>query len=576
MHLRPLRSLSALTIASALLLGLAPTAGAAGARDKDAQKLFDSAINEDYLNADFAKAEKKLKDAVAKCGGSGCSGELLGKIHIALGTVYGVGLSKLDEAKTEFVAALKADPKAVLDPSLTTPELTKAFDEAKKAGGSRPPPPSDDKPEPKPEKSAPSGDAGHTPPPESQVNTPLPIYVEPSDEVPLSKVTLRYKPFGAAQYKSVEMKKVGKGYAAEIPCEDVTTTGDLKYFFAFTGADGEAAGSLGSNKEPFKTTIKNELEGDAPKLPGKKPPEQCKEKGDCPPGLPGCDSGKSSSVKRGDKGWGSSCDATPECKEGLACLNGTCDEDKGGGGGDKGGDDGAKKRMNLIGVAAQFDLLNIASGQNVCNGSNAAYACFTPGTTNQFFGTPAQFANTDGITGGMDFAGARILVSYERQLIKKLGLTLGLHVGYAFGGPSAPTNINTTNPNIAQAKGFLPVHVEGRLSYYVLNSMMEDKKFRPYVFLNGGLAQVNAPVGVAVCDTTLGAGEKPTPGCPGTSIERQVNAYQITGLNFFGFGAGTTFGITPLFGIALELKFMFMVPTFGFVLAPSLGPVFNF
>ncbi len=188
MHLRPLRSLSALSLASALLLGLAPSAHA-GARDKEAQKLFDAAINEDYLNADFVKAEKKLTTAVTKCGASGCSPELLGKIHVALGTVFGVGLSKMDEAKGEFAAALKADPKAALDPSLTTPDLTRAFDEAKKAaGGSKPPPPPPDDeepaPPPKPRKPAPSADAGHTPPAESQVNTPLPIYVEPSDEVP--------------------------------------------------------------------------------------------------------------------------------------------------------------------------------------------------------------------------------------------------------------------------------------------------------------------------------------------------------------------------------------------------------
>ncbi len=110
--------------------------------------------------------------------------------------------------------------------------------------------------------------------------------------------------------------------------------------------------------------------------------------------------------------------------------------------------------------------------------------------------------------------------------------------------------------------------------------MMEDKKFRPYVFARRWSGQVNAAVAVAVCDTTLGAGEQATAGCPVVngkgSVERQVNAYQITGLNFFGFGGGTTFGITPLFGLALEVKFMFMVPTFGFVLAPTIGPVFNF
>ncbi len=61
-----------------------------------------------------------------------------------------------------------------------------------------------------------------------------------------------------------------------------------------------------------------------------------------------------------------------------------------------------------------------------------------------------------------------------------------------------------------------------------------------------------------------------------TTILRQVNAYQLTGLGFVDLGVGTTFGITPLFGIAAEVKLMFMVPTFGFVASPYLGPVFNF
>jgi hypothetical protein len=588
-HLRPLRSLSALTFASALFFGLAAPAAGAGAKDADAQKLFDSAINEDYLNAEFPKAEKKLKDALTKCG-SGCSPELLGKIHVALGTVYAIGLSKPDDAKTQFTAALKADPKATLDSSLSNPDLVKLFEEVKKSSGgsSSKPPPDTTKPEPT---KAASGDASHTPPAESQVNTPLPLYIEPSDEVPLSKVTLRYKPFGATQYKSAEMRKAGKGYAIEVPCEDVTTTGDVKYFFAFTGSDGEPAGNLGSNKEPFKTTIKNELEGDAPKLPGKKAPEQCKEKGDCPPGLPGCDSGKGAAAggKRGDKGWGSSCDQTPECKEGLACLNGTCEEDKGGGGGGT-PDDGKKKRMNLVGLGVQFDFLKLSSTSAACDGSNINYTCFTPGTSNQFFGNPVAFKTTDGISGGGAFAGARILVGYDRQLLRKIGLTVGARLGYAFGGPSAPTNldahgnppllVNGGEPLQNVALGFTKIHAEGRLSYFLFNSMMDDKKFRPYVFVGAGYGQVNASVPVAICDANATTAELSTlQNCatPGkTSVVRTENAYQVTGLGFAEFGAGTTFGLTPLFGIAAELKFMFMVPTFGVVIAPNIGPVFNF
>lgn len=592
MYLRTFRSLSAFTFASALFFGLLPSASAAGAKDKVAQKLYDAAINEDYLNADFAKAEQKLKDAVAKCG-SDCSGELVAKIHVALGTVYGVGLSKPDEAKAEFGAALAADPKAALDPSLTTPDLTKLFEEAKKGRAAPTAKPSEPEVKPSEPKKAPAGDATHTPAAEAQVNTPLPIYVEPSDEVPLSKVTLRYKPFGAAQYKSVEMKAMGKGYGVEIPCDDVNTTGDVKYFFVFTGADGEGAGGLGSIKEPFKTTIKNEIESDAPKLPGQRAPKQCKEKGDCPPGLPGCDSGK---VKHGDKGWGSSCDLPAECKEGLTCVNGTCDEDKGGGG-DKGGgegggvDESVKTRMNLVGLGVQLDILRLDSGSNVCSATATSppsnHVCIYPGTSTQLFYSPYAYPDTGGISGGTAFAGARILAAYDRQLLKKIPLTLGVRIGYAFGGPGKPSNVNGSGDPvdaqgkpiatyIAPANPFLPLHIEGRLAYYLLGSMMEPKKLRPYAFAGGGVGQVNGSVNVQICDLSPGMTGQACPPGTHTAVVDNVNVYQVTGLGFIDVGVGTTFGITPLFGLAAELKLMFMVPTFGFVVAPSLGPVLNF
>ncbi len=211
-----------------------------------------------------------------------------------------------------------------------------------------------------------------------------------------------------------------------------------------------------------------------------------------------------------------------------------------------------------------------------------------PGTSNQFFGTPVAFKNTDGISGGGAFAGARILVGYDRQLLKKVGLTLGLRIGYAFGGPSAPENlINGQPPPLVGggeppqnvALGFAKYHAEARLSYFIFNSMMEDKKLRPYVFVGGGAGQVNASVSVAICDSNITAADATLKTCqtPGVnSVVRSVNAYQVTGLGFAEFGAGTTFGITPLFGLAAELKFMFMVPTFGVVISPNIGPVFNF
>jgi hypothetical protein len=573
-HSRLLRALRAFALSSAALVGYAAPANA-GPKDREAEKLLKQAMDDDYLATDFAKAEAKLKSAVKACGSSGCSADLLGRVHVALGTVYGVGLSKSSDAKDEFVAALKADPNAALDKSLTTPELQRIYDEAKKgAGGGTPKPPP-----------SPSTDtSGYTPTPETPVNTPIPIYVEPDDAVPLSKVILRYKPFGATEFKAVELKKLGKGWGGLIPCEDATTTGDVKFFFAFTGTDGEAAGGLGSSKEPFKTTIKNEIDGAPPKLPGKKAPEVCKAKEDCPPGLEGCPDAKGG--KHGDKGWGASCDKSEECKEGLACVNGTCEESKGGGDDGK-PEDTTKKRMNLIGLGVQFDFMHLGSTNTACDGTDNAYVCYLPNSNNQFYGLPVDgFKSTNGISGGGAFAGVRILVGYDRQLSRNVPVSLGVRIGYAFGGPKSPDNAtqflaNGGVPPQPIAKGFLPFHGEARFSYHFLGSMMDDKKFRPYVFAGGGVGDVNASVGVAVCDRNetnpYDPDSKTNCGVPGVSaVLRQVNAYQLSGQGFVDLGLGTTFGITPLFGVYAEVKMMFMLPTFAFVASPSLGPVFNF
>jgi len=348
----------------------------------------------------------------------------------------------------------------------------------------------------------------------------------------------------------------------------------VKYFFAFTGSDGEPAGGMGSSKEPFRTTIKNEIDGEAPKLPGKKPPKQCKAKEDCPPGLPGCED-KRGGGKRGDKGWGSSCDQTAECKQGLMCLNGACEEDKGGGGGG-GKEDPKKKRMNLVSVGAQIDLLLIKGAESVCSlDSEAAssYACFVPGTSHQFFGEPMAVGQTNGIQGGFGYGDVRIIAGYDRQISRNIGFSVGARVGFAIGGSPTPDNVPA---NLNGALGFLPLHAEVRASYHFLGSMMDDKKFRPYVFISPiGFAQVNASVPVSVCDTDVGAGETVSAGCKG-GVLRQLNAYQITGRNFSGLGVGTTFGITPLFGLFVEAKVMFLWPTFGVSISPTIGPVFSF
>jgi hypothetical protein len=609
---RSLRSLAALVLASASVLAFSSPADAAGEKDKEALKLHDQAMDEDYLAVEFGKAEKKLKDALKKCGADGCTPKVLGKLHVAMGTVHGAN-NKLDLAQESFITALKADPTATLNESFTTPELAKAFEAARKkagvtakpAGGDKPagtgdkpagtgdkPPPNTGDTETGPKK--PAGDLTHAPPAEQVVNTPVPIYIEIPEEVGAVKATLRYKPFGGNKWKTLEMPRAGNGYGAEIPCEDVTTTGDIKYFIIAKDDAGDPVGTAGSMKEPYKVAIRNEIEDEPKPLPGKKAPEECKAKEDCPPGLPGCPGGPAGGGARGDKGWGSTCEQSAECKEGLVCLNGTCEEDASGGG--TGSSKPSTGKKNIVGAWGQLDLLLISGGENVCSGSDqpSSYVCFKSGQDEQFYGLPTDQRGTNGIQGGFGVGGARALLSYDRDIVNIAGmmnLVVGARVGFAFGGsPSSATAPFQYDASVVdgdgerirskhvQANPFLPLHLEARAALFFGANAFEMGKLRPFAFLGGGLAQVNASVPVTVCDRVDEEGDLVTEsgGNCKEGEPRKLDAYQITGLNFIGLGGGLNYGIMPNFGVTFELKVMLMMPTFGVVFAPTLGPVFAF
>ena len=115
----------------------------------------------------------------------------------------------------------------------------------------------------------------HRLPSEQQVNTPVPLYFEPPAGVVLQRATVRYKPFGASKYKTAVMRKLKGGFGVEVPCTEVTTTGDLKYYIEIIDEQGRPLDSIGSETAPLRVHIKNNIEGGPPSFPGYKPPGQC-------------------------------------------------------------------------------------------------------------------------------------------------------------------------------------------------------------------------------------------------------------------------------------------------------------
>ncbi|HEX3854315.1 MAG TPA: hypothetical protein VHW01_25300 [Polyangiaceae bacterium] len=126
---------------------LCPGLALAGPKDSAATKLDNRAMQTDYLATDFKKAEEKLKKALAACGKSACSSELVAQLHRDLATVYIAGTKQVPKGKSELKLALAADPDLQLDKDLTTPELRKAFLAAgghvKEAQEDKPPPDED-------------------------------------------------------------------------------------------------------------------------------------------------------------------------------------------------------------------------------------------------------------------------------------------------------------------------------------------------------------------------------------------------------------------------------------------------
>jgi len=109
------------------LLLLAPNVAQAATKDKAARLLQTEAMQTDYAETNFKKAEQKLKKALNQCGASACSSPVVAELHRDLATVYIVGLKQNAKGKTELKQALKANPDLELNEDFATPELRKLF-----------------------------------------------------------------------------------------------------------------------------------------------------------------------------------------------------------------------------------------------------------------------------------------------------------------------------------------------------------------------------------------------------------------------------------------------------------------
>ena len=301
--------------ASVFFLGLGTNLASAATIDERASQKIDQAINVHYLETNFDKAEGVLLGIVKACEGQ-CGGSTIARSWMYVGIVRGAGRSNYSGAKQAFIEAFKHDPNVQLDRDLVTPEVEKAWNDAKGHA---------------PVVAAPvveevdlSGPPEAVLPPlacswtatETQSRRPLPM-VCTSDNEDISKLSIRYREFGTTVWKSVEMTAKDKEYQGTIPCDATLLEGTLR-FYVEASDDSEAISRFGSQSAPKEIAVLDASTAAPAKFPGLAAPPRC--------GTDGKPEEAASMMSNGgSRPWGAVCEIDNECEGGLVCLNEICE-----------------------------------------------------------------------------------------------------------------------------------------------------------------------------------------------------------------------------------------------------------
>lgn len=303
-----------------------------------------------YNNLEIEQSMELLQQALEAANRGGVSGSPLARTYVNLGVVAIGGFSDNGQGLSYFVQALQADSSVQLDPLTSTPDIQSVFQLAQRRagggnnnngnntnnggnntnnGGNLPP-----------------GTIPHTPAREQLTQTALPIFIAAPDDAPVGAVYVYYKAPGMRDFRRLEMRRMTGGFGLELPCQEVMAP-RIQYYIVAFDSDENPIGFSGSEQEPVAVPIVSSRNEPPPALPGAPPPEQCTET-ECPPGMPGCNSGG------GSAGLGDTCRDTSECRGGLTCEDNFCVAGEGGGGGGGGGGGVDDNDMPRVFIRAGF------------------------------------------------------------------------------------------------------------------------------------------------------------------------------------------------------------------------------
>lgn len=228
-------------------------------------------------------------------------------------------------------------------------------------------------------------------------------------------------------------------------------------------------------------------------------------------------------------------------------------------------------RRNWITLSFSPDL-SIVSGDDVCTQESqktAHYYCARQDQVrSHYVGTPT-LGNGDNVNGGIALSTLRLTLGYERLIGDHV--TLGARVGFAFNGARG------------EGASFLPLHAEGRVAFWPTSRPFSDAGVRPFLFVSGGVAQVDTGVKVEVLEDGFACGasvpEDTSSECTEPSgkdgviqpRKQSLSAYKQTGLGFASIGGGVQFAPARGVGINLGVRASLTFPVVSPVISPEAG-----
>jgi hypothetical protein len=568
----------------------APKGG--GTSEAQARALQKKAIEEDLLSVEFDAAKVKLEKAAKLCSAN-CPAALKASLDRDLGVVLISGKMDKSAAVDAFVRAMKADATIQLDRDTKTKEIETVWNEAKKLAFAQ-----------HATTNASEGDFIHTAPAAQLVNAPMPLYVEYDGDDDIGRVLAKYKGFGMTEWKSIELKPMGEGFAATIPCKDVLE-GPLQYFITGFDKDNTPVANAGDKSKPFIVRVRKEVAAaDRAHFPGAEAPAQCKEASDCPPNFPGC---KSQAAADDDLGEiGDECDTGSDCRSGV-CAKGVCavpGTSSKRGASSSSSSSGTAGRV-FVGLSGGFDMVFMPETKDACLLNTAdgkplgAGVYCTSGTSD--FPARTSYANerlrsatdpnidpkrsadaggTPGFPGKINSGTAVGTVSANVHVDYALtnNFLVGARLGWLFNGYTGTAGVDEG------ATLGVPMHAEARGTYYFGDDPLAGEGLSFYVFGGAGVTQqaafveTNVRYGADPNRVADADGGTPDAGQKETVFTGKVKGWFLGGPGMVGVGAGARYALNPNVAVfaAPRLQFTFGGGAFGTAISPEFGMQYGF